>query len=113
MTLAPRTGRAGGKTGPEELAAAHSSCFTMALTVRPGDCKAVPQRLTVTATVTLDEADGVPAIVSSAPEVRGQVPGLDPAGFLEAAGEAADLCPVSRLFAGAKITVGAALEPAP
>ena len=55
----------------------------------------------------------IPTIVSAALKVRGQVPGLDPAGPLGAVGEAADLCPVSRLFAGAKITVDAVLEPAP
>ena len=85
----------------------------MTLALRPGDRKAVPQRLTATGTVTLDEADGVPAKVSSALEVRDQVPALDHAGFLEAVGGAADLCPVSRLFAGAKISVYAALESAP
>lgn len=85
----------------------------MALTPRPGDRKVVPQRLTVTATVRLDETGGVPAIVSSTLEARGQVPGPDPAGFLEAVGEAADLSPVSRLLAGAKIIVDAALESAP
>lgn len=84
----------------------------MALTPRPGDRKVVPQRLTVTATVRLDET-GVPAIVSSTLEVRGQVPGPDPAGFLEAVDEAAELSPVSWLLAGAKIIVDAALESAP
>jgi organic hydroperoxide reductase OsmC/OhrA len=44
--------------------------------------------------------------------VRGRVPGLDARGFQETVDEAAALCPVSRLFAGAKITVTAALDPA-
>ena len=44
--------------------------------------------------------------------VRGQVAGLDDAGFQGAVNEAAGLCPVSRLFAGAKISVDAALDPA-
>jgi osmotically inducible protein OsmC len=113
VTWASRTEQPGGKTSPEELAAAaHSSCFAMALALRLGEHKAVPQRLTVTATVTLDEADGVPTIVSSDIRVRARVPGLDEAGFQAAVEEAAGLCPVSRLFAGAKITVDAALEPA-
>ena len=63
-------------------------------------------------TVTLDEAGGVPAIVSSHLDVTARVPGLDPADFGAMVGEASDLCPVSRLLAGAKITVDAALEPA-
>jgi osmotically inducible protein OsmC len=61
----------------------------------------------------LDEVDGTPAIVSSALQVYGRVPGLDAAGFQQAVDEAAALCPVSRLFAGAKISVAAALAPAP
>ena len=111
VTWASRTGRADGKTSPEELAAAaHSACYAMAL--RLGEHKAVPERLAVDATVTLDEAGGVPTIVSSHLDVTGRVPGLDPAGFDAVIGEASELCPVSRLFAGAKITVDAALEPA-
>ena len=73
---------------------------------------AVPQRLAVTATVTLDQAGGVPAIVSSHLDVTARVPGLDHTAFGTAVGEASALCPVSRLFAGAKITVDATLEPA-
>jgi osmotically inducible protein OsmC len=78
VTWASRTEQPGGKTSPEELAAAaHSPCFAMALALRLGERKAVPRRLTVTATVTLDEIGGVPTIVSSGLRVRGQVPGLD------------------------------------
>jgi osmotically inducible protein OsmC len=84
----------------------------MALARRLGERKTVPERLAVTAAVTLDEADGVPTIVSSH-LVTARVPGLDPAGFDAVIGEASELCPVSRLFAGAKITVDATLEPAP
>jgi osmotically inducible protein OsmC len=48
---ASRTGQPGGKTSPEELtAAAHSSCFAMALALRLGEHEAVPERLTVAAT---------------------------------------------------------------
>jgi lipoyl-dependent peroxiredoxin len=112
VTWASRTERADGKTSPEELAAAaHSACYAMAL--RLGEYKAVPERLAITATVTLDEAGGVPAIVSSHLDVTASVPGLDKAGFDAVIGEASELCPVSRLFAGAKITVDAALESAP
>lgn len=112
VTWASRTGQAGGKTSPEELAAAaHSSCFAMALALRLGERKATPRRLTVSATVTLDDADGVPTIVTSDIRVRAQVPGLDDSGFQAAVAEAAALCPVSRLFAGAKISVAAAIEP--
>lgn len=53
VTWASRTERADGKTSPEErAAAAHSACYTMALALRPGEHKAVPERLAITATVT-------------------------------------------------------------
>jgi osmotically inducible protein OsmC len=113
VTWASRTAEPGGKTSPEELAAAaHSSCFAMALALRLGEHDATAERLTVTATVTLDEVDGTPTIVSSDLRVHGLVPGLDARGFQEAVDEAAALCPVSRLFASAKISVTAALDPA-
>jgi osmotically inducible protein OsmC len=85
----------------------------MALALRLGEHKAAPERLAITATITLDEADSVPAIVSSHLDVTATGPGLDPADFDAVIGEASELCPVSRLFAGAKITVDATLEPAP
>lgn len=111
VTWASRTAEPGGKTSPEELAAAaHSSCFAMALALRLGEHKAVPQQLTVSATVTLDEVDGLPTIVSSNLRVRAQVSGLDDSGFKEIVEEAAALCPVSRLFAGAEISVDAVLD---
>ncbi len=114
VTWASRTERADGKTSPEELAAAaHSACYAMALALRLGEHKAVPERLAVDATVTLDEASGVPTIVSSHLDVTARIPGLDKAGFDAAVSEASELCPMSRLFAGAAITVDATLEPAP
>lgn len=113
VTWAARTEAPGGKTSPEELAAAaHSSCFAMALSLCLGERKVEPQRLTVSSTVTLDEVDGKPTIVSATLAVRAVVPGLDAPGFQAAVDEAADLCPISRLFAGAKIAVSAELESA-
>ena len=113
VTWASRTADPAGKTSPEELAAAaHSSCFAMALALRLGEHNTTAERLAVSATVTLDDMDGTPTIVSSELRVRGQVPGLDARGFQEIVDEAAALCPVSRLFAGAKISVSAALDPA-
>ena len=114
VTWASRTEHADGKTSPEELAAAaHSACYAMALALRLGERKAVPERLAITATITLDEEGGVPTIVSSQLDVTARVPGLDKADFDAVSAEASELCPVSRLFAGAKITVNATLEPAP
>lgn len=111
VTWAARTEQPGGKTSPEELAAAaHSSCFAMALALRLAERHTPPQRLQVEATVVLDEVDELPTIVSSALTVHGQVSGIDSAMFQESVDEAATLCPVSRLFAGANVTVEATLD---
>lgn len=111
VTWAARTESPGGKTSPEELAAAaHSSCFAMALSLCLGEREVQPDRLTVSSTVTLEEVDGRPTIVSSALKVRARVPGLDAEGFQSAVDDAAALCPISRLFAGATITVDSDLE---
>ena len=110
VTWAARTEQPNGMTSPEELAAAaHSSCFSMALALRLGEHQVNPQRLDVSATVTLDDVDGRPTVVSSALQVRADVTGLDDATFQSIVAEAAELCPISRLFAGAKITVDAKL----
>jgi lipoyl-dependent peroxiredoxin len=112
VTWAARTEQPAGKTSPEELAAAaHSSCFAMALALRLGEGNNTPQRLSVQAAVTLDEVDGAPTIVSSHLLVKAQVSGLDGDGFQAAVDEATALCPVSRLFTGARISVEALLEP--
>lgn len=113
VSWAARTQQPGGKTSPEELAAAaHASCFSMALALRLGEHDATPQRLDVSATVSLEEVDGRPTVVSSALQVRARVAELDEAAFRTIVAEAAELCPISRLFAGAAITVDATLEPA-
>lgn len=110
LTWASRTESPGGKSSPEELAAAaHASCFSMALAMTLGQHKRPPQRLQVEAKVTLAEVDGKPTITTSHLHVRGQVPGLDANGF-SALVDAAAACPVSRLFAGADITIDALLE---
>ena len=112
VTWASRTERPDGKTSPEELAAAaHSACYAMALALRLGEHKAVPERLAITATVTLDEAGGIPTFVSSHLDVTARIQGLDQATFDAIVAEASELRPVSRLFAEAKTTVDAALEP--
>ena len=111
VTWASRTEQPDGMTSPEELAAAsHASCFSMALALKLGESHVVPERLEVSATVTLDEVGGVPTIVSSAVSVRARVPGIDNSRFQDVVKEAAALCPVSRLFAGAAIDVKAELE---
>lgn len=111
LTWASRTERPDGKTSPEELlAAAHSACFSMALGLTLGEHGLEAEVLVVTATVSLSDVGGLPTIDRSRLEVRGQVPGVGAERFRELVDEAARLCPVSRLFAGAEITVEASLE---
>jgi osmotically inducible protein OsmC len=111
VTWASRIHEPGGRTSPEELAAAaHATCFSMALALRLGEHGVPPQRLDVTATVSLDEVDGRPTIVSSDLRVIAQVMDLDRDRFNAIVSEAAALCPISRLFAGAAINVDAILD---
>ncbi|NDJ90387.1 OsmC family peroxiredoxin [Mycolicibacter kumamotonensis] len=110
VTWAARTEQPGGKTSPEELAAAaHSSCFAMALSLKLGENTTPPQQLDVSSTVTLEEVDGLPTITTSKLTIRAKVAGLDDADFARVVNDAAALCPVSRLFAGAEISLDAAL----
>jgi osmotically inducible protein OsmC len=109
VTWASRTQRSDGKTSPEELiAAAHASCFSMALSNGLAEAGNTAERLDVSATVTLD-TDAI-KIVSSHITVRGVVPGLDADGFAQAAQGAAEGCPVSGALKGnLEITVDAQL----
>jgi osmotically inducible protein OsmC len=111
VTWASRTERSDGRTSPEELiAAAHSSCFSMALAHGLTEAGHAPEHLEVAAKVTLDLVDGAPTVTTSELEVGGRVPGLDQMGFIQAATEAAKNCPVSRALAGVEISVEAMLE---
>ncbi|MGF2945782.1 OsmC family peroxiredoxin [Mycobacterium sp.] len=74
LTWASRTEQPDGKSSPEELAAAaHSSCFAMALAMKLDENHTPPARLDVTATVSLDAVDGVPTITASRLKVRARV----------------------------------------
>jgi lipoyl-dependent peroxiredoxin len=111
VTWAARTVRSDGKTSPEELiAAAHSSCFSMALSHGLTEAGHPPEHLEVSSTVTLDERDGAPTVTTSALTVTGRVPGIDQAMFEQAAADAGKNCPISRALAGIEITVSATLQ---
>lgn len=111
VTWGSRIDRPDGRTSPEELAAAaHSSCFAMALELTLDQNKTSATQLNVSAVVTLEEVEGLPTVVSSAIEVRAQVKGIDQATFEDIIDKAAKVCPISRLFTGARITVSAKLE---
>ena len=103
---------ADGTTSPEELiAAAHSSCYAMQLSALIAAAGGTPQSLDVTADVTLgpDPAGGF-AISGITLTVRGEVDGLDAAGFEKAAQAAKEGCPVSKALTGTTITLDAGLE---
>ncbi|RFU23160.1 OsmC family protein [Geodermatophilus marinus] len=102
---------AGGTTSPEELiAAAHSSCFAMALSSEIGKAGGTPQALEVSADVTLGQKDGAPTITTIRLTVRGEVDGLDADGFQQAAQAAKVGCPVSKALTGVEISLDAALD---
>jgi osmotically inducible protein OsmC len=102
---------ANGATSPEELiAAAHSACYSMALSAGIAAAGGTPESLVVEAVVRLgpDPAGGF-RIADIAITVRGKVQGLDEAGFVAAAEGAKVGCPVSKALTGTTITLDAAL----
>lgn len=103
---------AGGTTSPEELiAAAHSSCYAMQLSALIAEEGGTPQALDVTADVSLGpDPDGGFRLTGIKLTVRGEVEGLDEAGFQKAAEGAKAGCPVSKALTGVEITLDAALE---
>src|SRR5690349_1250197 len=104
---------AGGTTSPEELiAAAHSACFAMQLSANVAEAGGTPQALEVTADVSLgpDKERGGFMLTGITLRVRGEVDGLDAAGFEKAAQAAKAGCPVSKALTGVEITLDAALE---
>jgi lipoyl-dependent peroxiredoxin len=97
-------------TNPEELiAAAHASCFSMALSAQLGNAGLTPESVRTTATVTLEKQEGGFAITESHLDVVANVPGADQAKFDQAANNAKEGCPISKLLK-AKITMDAKLE---
>jgi osmotically inducible protein OsmC len=107
VTWAARTEKPNGKTSPEELiAAAHSACFSMALSHGLAGAGTPPQALDTRADVSFQPGEGITGIVLT---VRGRVEGMDNAAFVEAAEAAKVGCPVSQALTGTTITLDAAL----
>ena len=107
-----RTEDQGANTNPEELiAAAHSACYSMALSAGLARAEHPPTRLDTSAVVTFGPKDGGGfEIKAVALTVRGDVPGIDAAAFEEAANAAKDGCPVSQALQGnVEISVDAQL----
>ena len=102
MTWNARTGGDDTKTSPEELlAAAHASCFSMALAYELQGRNSAPQSLDVSARVGFDPKVGGGFEVSfSELTVKGNVPGISTEDFQEAVNQAAEGCPISQALKG-------------
>jgi lipoyl-dependent peroxiredoxin len=111
VSWSARTEAPGGKSSPEELlAAAHASCFAMALSGGLARAGTPPNRLEVRSRVTFDKVGDSWTVVSSELEVKGDIPGGDAAKFAKAAEDAKENCPVSRALKGnVKLSVKASL----
>ncbi len=109
VTWQARTERSERTTSPEELlAAAHTSCFCMALSHELAEAGNAPERLEASTTVEFVPGEGVK---SSRLVVLGRVPGIDRADFEEAARGASVNCPISQALKGnIEISVEATLE---
>lgn len=107
VTWASRAEDPAGRTSPEELiAAAHSSCFSMALSNALAKADSPPERLETRAEVTFQPGEGITGIHLT---VRGHVPGMSAEDFAEAAEGAKTGCPVSQALTGTTITMTATL----
>ena len=97
-------------TNPEELiAAAHAGCFSMALSHALAQAGFTPKRVHTTAKVHLEKVPDGFAIPRIDLDLDADVPGIDEATFREHAEKAKAGCPVSKVLAGAEITLNAKL----
>ena len=112
VTWTSRTEASDGLTSPEELiAAAHASCFSMALSNGLAKAGHPAESLSTTARVTFVPGTG---ITTSVLDVRGVVPGMGEAAFHDAAADAKDNCPVSQALKGnVELSVNSHLEASP
>jgi osmotically inducible protein OsmC len=110
VTWASRTERPDGKTSPEELiAAAHASCYAMALSNTLAEQGNEPEELDISAVCTFD-VDQL-KVTTMVLDVHGRVPGLDEEGFRSATEQAEQTCPVSNALRGnVDIQVNASLD---
>jgi len=96
-------------TNPEELiAAAHASCFSMALSAQLGGMNLVPESINTTANLRMEKLEAGWAITTIHLDVSARVPNADDATFQKAAENAKAGCPVSKVL-NAKITMSAKL----
>jgi lipoyl-dependent peroxiredoxin len=108
VTWSARAEDSNGKTSPEELlAAAHATCFAMALSHGLAQSGHAPERLQTSSTVTFVPGTGV---TRSALTAVGSVPGIDEEQFQAAAEDAKENCPVSKALGGVEKTLEARLQ---
>ena len=101
VTWGSRIEEPAGRTSPEELlAAAHAACYAMALSGALAKRDTPADRLEVSATVAFEKVGDGYKVTRSRLHVRGQVPGLDDAGFQEAALAGEEGCPISGAIRG-------------
>jgi osmotically inducible protein OsmC len=112
VTWSSRTSPNEESTSPEELmAAAHASCYAMALSLVLGERGTPPESIDVQAACTLDQVPEGFRITTMNLDVRGRVPKLDAEGFQDAAQHAHQICPVSNaLKNNVEIEVNTTLE---
>jgi len=107
VTWPSRAEKPDGRTSPEELiAAAHSACYSMALSHGLAGAGTPPESLDTKAEVTFQPGEGITGIALT---VRGNVPGISAEDFAAAAENAKQNCPVSKALTGTTITLDAAL----
>ncbi|WP_062133811.1 OsmC family peroxiredoxin [Demequina aestuarii] len=93
-------------TTPEELiAAAHASCYSMALSHALSEAGTPPEQIETSAEVTFVPGEG---ITSSVLTVTATVPGIDQMRFSEFAEDAKENCPVSQALAGTHVALESA-----
>jgi osmotically inducible protein OsmC len=96
-------------SNPEELiAAAHASCFTMALSLILGEAKLIADQMDTSAEVALEQVEGGYAITAVHLSLKAKIPGADQATFERLTAMAKAGCPVSKLLK-AEITLDATL----
>nr|HEX4315597.1 OsmC family protein [Kofleriaceae bacterium] len=101
-------GKAG--TNPEELiAAAHASCFTMALAFQLTNAGLEPTELHTTATVSIDKQDAGWTITGIHLETEGKIPNCSKDKYAELADAAKKGCPISKALSATPITMTAKL----
>ncbi|MCP5419336.1 MAG: OsmC family protein [Gammaproteobacteria bacterium] len=106
----PSRFESGKGTNPEELiAAAHAGCFSMAFSMILGNAGFTPTRIDTTAKVHLEPKDGGFAITRIDLVTEAVVPGIDAETFQTQATVAKENCPVSKVLAGASISLEAKL----